>query len=191
MREFHVKMLDSAGPLAPFGGTFRDREVELPFVCDPEKPPFRIGVHLQDWGKGPTRGEIQFEPFRIEAWTSANPTWWLAGGAAMAIGLLCGLLFGVYGLIAAIPAFRPAAMLMANVMLWIGWLVFVAAGGQLLSSYIDPFPTGFLPSGIAIPLAVAALLFIIIFTSTRPLVRRAIEEANRVREEQGSRLEPS
>jgi hypothetical protein len=172
-----VRTVDTGGPMAPLKGAF-DRSIELPFVSDPSHPPKELLVEMV------SRGGIKIvlEPLTLEPWPHWNLTWMAAGGFGAALGMLLGLLGGVYGLLAAIPALRPAALAFGRLGAASAFLMLVVSLVLYLTSW---------PFGIWVSMAVGGALMLLIFAGTRPMVRKGIEAADRLRSESGGTLEAS
>jgi hypothetical protein len=174
-----VRTKDTGGPMAVLAnGAARD--VELPFVSDPRNPPKEVVVDLVSEGGG--EGEWRFQAFRFAPWQRWSLTWLAAGGFAAGLGVVFGMVFGVYGLLAAVPSSRRGAYAFGIVGAVLGLVL--AGAGPLLYELAYPF-------GIWLPTLIAGIVTFSFFAVTLPMVKKGIESADRMAASADPSLEPA
>jgi hypothetical protein len=175
--ERFVRTVDTGGPMAKLSGEFQKRDIELPCVSDPDNPPKVIRVSIRFDGSG----DVHFQRFRIEPWARGSLTWMASGGAAMILGVALGAFGGAYSIMAAIPGLRDAAYRMGRILVVLGIAMIVMAVVLCLSDW---------PFGIWMTFGTGGALSILGFGGTLPLVKRGMEEANRLRADSSGVTEP-
>lgn len=181
---FVVRTLDTGGPMAPIIGR-RGNDVqsvghdfELPFVSDPSNPPKEIMIDLIGEGAG----LVAFSPLTVEPWPRWSLTWLAAGGFAAALGVVLGMIGGLYGLLAAVPTSRRAAFFIGKLVVILGFLMTIGSGVLYFTSW---------PFGIWLPVGIGGLVVILAFGGTLPMVKKGIESADRMAASADPSLEPA